>query len=86
VNLTILPTINPPPYDEYRRVIVDAGIKIVETAGSNKAPHLPMQRPGSRNFRQVPGRAGQLGAIRHLVERGPRAPGRRRRGYEHERG
>jgi NADH:quinone reductase (non-electrogenic) len=32
VNLTILPTINPPPYDEYRRVIVDAGIKIVETA------------------------------------------------------
>ena len=42
VNLTILPTINPPPYDEYRRVIVDAGIKIVETAGSNPAPHLPM--------------------------------------------
>ncbi len=42
VNLTILPTINPPPYDEYRKVIVDAGIKIVETAGSNPAPHLPM--------------------------------------------
>ena len=42
VNLTILPTINPPPYDEYRQVIVDAGIKIVETAGSNPAPHLPM--------------------------------------------
>jgi NAD(P)H-dependent flavin oxidoreductase YrpB (nitropropane dioxygenase family) len=42
VNLTILPTINPPPYDEYRQVIVDAGVKIVETAGSNPAPHLPM--------------------------------------------
>jgi nitronate monooxygenase len=42
VNLTILPTIDPPPYDEYRQVIVDAGIKIVETAGSNPAPHLPM--------------------------------------------
>jgi NAD(P)H-dependent flavin oxidoreductase YrpB (nitropropane dioxygenase family) len=42
VNLTILPAISPPPYDEYRRVIVDAGIKIVETAGSNPAPHLPM--------------------------------------------
>ena len=42
VNLTILPTINPPPYDEYRQVIVDVGIKIVETAGSNPAPHLPM--------------------------------------------
>ena len=42
VNLTILPSINPPPYDEYRQVIVDEGIKIVETAGSNPAPHLPM--------------------------------------------
>jgi len=42
VNLTILPAITPPPYDEYRRVIIDAGIKIVETAGSNPAPHLPM--------------------------------------------
>ncbi|GAC1395190.1 MAG: nitronate monooxygenase family protein [Mycobacterium sp.] len=42
VNLTILPTIDPPPYDEYRQVIVDGGIKIVETAGSNPAPHLPM--------------------------------------------
>ncbi len=49
VNLTILPTINPPPYDEYRQVIVDAGIKIVETAGSNPAPHLPMfHENGSR--------------------------------------
>ena len=42
VNLTILPAINPPPYDEYRQVIVDEGIKIVETAGSNPAPPLPM--------------------------------------------
>lgn len=42
VNLTILPTINPPPYDEYREVIVEAGITIVETAGSNPGPHLPV--------------------------------------------
>ncbi|WP_234815332.1 NAD(P)H-dependent flavin oxidoreductase [Mycolicibacterium duvalii] len=42
VNLTILPTINPPPYEEYRQVIVDAGITIVETAGSNPAAHLPI--------------------------------------------
>jgi nitronate monooxygenase len=42
VNLTILPSINPPPYDEYRQVIVDSGVQIVETAGSNPAPHLPM--------------------------------------------
>jgi nitronate monooxygenase len=42
VNLTILPAITPPPYDEYRRVIVDAGITIVETAGSNPAPHMDL--------------------------------------------
>lgn len=41
VNLTILPAITPPPYDEYRRVIVESGVKIVETAGSNPSQHLP---------------------------------------------
>ncbi|OMC07460.1 nitronate monooxygenase [Mycolicibacterium fortuitum] len=41
VNLTILPTIDPVPYDEYRDAIIDAGIGIVETAGGNPAPHLP---------------------------------------------
>ena len=41
VNLTILPAITPPPYDEYRQAIVESGIKVVETAGSNPAPHLP---------------------------------------------
>ncbi|MFB9317349.1 NAD(P)H-dependent flavin oxidoreductase [Cryptosporangium minutisporangium] len=44
VNLTILPTISPPPYDEYRRVIVDEGIRIVETAGSNPEPHMDLFR------------------------------------------
>ncbi len=41
VNLTILPTINPVPYEEYREAIIAGGVKIVETAGSNPAPHLP---------------------------------------------
>lgn len=41
VNLTILPSISPPPYDEYRQVVIESGVKIVETAGSNPAPHLP---------------------------------------------
>lgn len=41
VNLTILPTITPPPYDEYRYAIADAGITIVETAGSSPEPHMP---------------------------------------------
>ncbi|HEX4535181.1 MAG TPA: nitronate monooxygenase family protein [Rhizomicrobium sp.] len=41
VNLTILPTIVPVPYDEYRDVIIESGVKIVETAGNNPQPHLP---------------------------------------------
>ena len=41
VNLTILPTINPIPYDEYRQVICESGCKVVETAGNNPQPHLP---------------------------------------------
>lgn len=41
VNLTILPTIRPVPYDEYREVIIDNGIRIVETAGASPAAHLP---------------------------------------------
>jgi len=41
VNMTILPSLNPIPYDEYRRVIVETGIKIVETAGRNPVDHMP---------------------------------------------
>jgi nitronate monooxygenase len=41
VNLTILPSIAPPPYAEYRRAIVESGIAVVETAGSNPQEHLP---------------------------------------------
>jgi len=44
VNLTILPAINPPPYDEYRHAIVDAGVRIVETAGYNPEPHMEFFR------------------------------------------
>ncbi|GGV70943.1 nitronate monooxygenase [Streptomyces griseoloalbus] len=41
VNLTILPSINPPPYDEYRRAIIESGVKVVETAGFTPEAHLP---------------------------------------------
>ncbi len=41
VNLTILPSITPPPYAEYRAAIIESGVKIVETAGSNPVDHLP---------------------------------------------
>jgi nitronate monooxygenase len=42
VNLTILPTIKPPPYDEYLEAAIDSGIDIVETAGSNPEPRLAL--------------------------------------------
>ncbi|HEY1962749.1 MAG TPA: nitronate monooxygenase [Rhizomicrobium sp.] len=41
VNLTILPSITPIPYDEYREAIIESGVRIVETAGNNPQPHLP---------------------------------------------
>lgn len=42
VNLTILPTITPVPYEEYARAIVASGVKIVETAGNNPQRVLPI--------------------------------------------
>ncbi len=41
VNLTILPTFRDVPYQEFARVIVESGVKIVETAGRNPEPFLP---------------------------------------------
>ncbi len=40
VNLTILPMFVTPPYDEYMRVIIDGGVKIVETAGRSPEPFM----------------------------------------------
>jgi NAD(P)H-dependent flavin oxidoreductase YrpB (nitropropane dioxygenase family) len=40
VNLTILPTISPPPYAEYRQAIIQEKVPFVETAGSRPAEHV----------------------------------------------
>jgi NADH:quinone reductase (non-electrogenic) len=40
VNLTIFPSIQPIPYHEYRQVIIESGIKAVETAGVQALEHL----------------------------------------------
>lgn len=40
VNLTILPAVTPPPYADYRRVIIESGVKIVETAGYKPQEHV----------------------------------------------
>ena len=41
VNITIMPAIKPPPYEEYAKVIIQSGVKIVETAGRSPEPFLP---------------------------------------------
>ena len=41
VNLTLLPSINPIPYDDYREAIIASGLRIVETAGRAPTDHLP---------------------------------------------
>lgn len=41
VNLTILPTIKPIPYEEYGQAIIESGVKVVETAGRSPEPFVP---------------------------------------------
>jgi len=41
VNITLLPTINPVPYDEYVAAIIESGVRIVETAGNSPEPFMP---------------------------------------------
>jgi nitronate monooxygenase len=40
VNLTLLPSINPPPYARYLDAIVESGVKVLETAGNNPGEHI----------------------------------------------
>lgn len=42
VNITLLPTMNAPPYEKYAQVAIDEGIKIVETAGNSPGPVIKM--------------------------------------------
>src|SRR5690606_1550635 len=44
VNLTILPSIDPIPYDEYRDAAIESGITLFETAGRSPEPHMPAFR------------------------------------------
>ena len=42
VNLTNLPTIRPIPYEEYIHAIGEGGVAVVETAGRNPEPFMPL--------------------------------------------
>ena len=41
VNITFLPVLNAPDYPGLVKVIIDSGIKVVETAGNNPVEYLP---------------------------------------------
>lgn len=38
VNITLLPALNPPDYGAFAQVVIDEGVKIVETAGNSPGP------------------------------------------------
>jgi NADH:quinone reductase (non-electrogenic) len=40
VNLTILPTLSPPPYADYIDVVIEGGVRIVETAGNSPREYI----------------------------------------------
>ena len=42
VNITFLPSVTPPDYPGLIQTVIDAGVKVVETAGNNPAPYMPM--------------------------------------------
>jgi nitronate monooxygenase len=42
VNMTFLPSVKPPDYPGLFKVIVESGVKVVETAGNNPAEWMPM--------------------------------------------
>ena len=46
INLTILPTINPVPFDEYADVIASSGVAAVETAGRNPEQYIAKFKEG----------------------------------------
>jgi len=62
VNLTILPTLKPVPYEEYLDAALEAGVRIVETAGNNPQPFLPkIKAAGARLIHKCT-------SVRHAVK------------------
>lgn len=46
VNLTLLPIVHPPDYLGFIKVIIESGVKFVETAGRSPEPYLPALKDG----------------------------------------
>jgi NADH:quinone reductase (non-electrogenic) len=69
VNLTILPTINAPPYAEYLEAIIASGIRIVETAGNNPKDFIgKLKEHGIKVVHKCTSVRHALSAERHGVD------------------
>src|SRR5215469_17159522 len=69
VNLTLLPSLNPIPYDDYRRAIIESGIKIVETAGRSPIDHLPdFKANGVKVIHKCTSVRHSISAVKHGVD------------------
>jgi NAD(P)H-dependent flavin oxidoreductase YrpB (nitropropane dioxygenase family) len=69
VNLTILPAITPPPYADYLDVIIESGVRIVETAGNNPKEFIgKLKACGTRIVHKCTSVRHALSAERHGVD------------------
>ena len=69
VNLPLLPSINPIPYDAYREAIIESGIKIVETAGRAPVDHLPrFKEAGVKVIHKCTSVRHAISAVKHGVD------------------
>ena len=69
VNLTILPTVSPPPYADYIDVVIGSGVKVLETAGNSpKAFIEKLKRNGVRIVHKCTSVRHALSAERNGVD------------------
>ncbi|SCK19390.1 2-nitropropane dioxygenase precursor [Variovorax sp. HW608] len=69
VNLTILPTVKPPPYAEYIEALIDRGVRIVETAGNSPKDFIAkMKSSGVRLIHKCTSVRHALSAERNGVD------------------
>ena len=69
VNLTILPSVMPPPYAEYLDVVIDRGVKMIETAGNSPKEFIEkLKRNGVRIVHKCTSVRHALSAERNGVD------------------
>jgi NADH:quinone reductase (non-electrogenic) len=69
VNLTILPSVKPPPYAEYLDVVIERGVKVIETAGNSPSEFIEkLKRHGVRIMHKCTSVRHALSAERNGVD------------------